>query len=140
MKIRKLKLSDIPELVELVKGEATIEDYPGEYSPKLFKQMLEDKDTIVLVVEEDSKLIAFQEIKIDKSQKRIYLETIIVSKEHRGKGIASKLMEEVEKLARQKKFKRLAFIVRKWNKPMNSLAKKLGYTEKDELIFWDKEL
>ena len=140
MKIRKAKSSDIPELVKLVRGESTVEDYPGGYSPKVFKQMLEDKDIVVLVVEEDKKPIAFQEFKIDNSQKRIYLETVIVSKEQRGKGVASKLMNEVENFAKKKKYKRLAFVVRKWNKPMNSLAKKSGYKEKDELIFWEKEL
>jgi hypothetical protein len=30
--------------------------------------------------------------------------------------------------------------VRKWNKAMNTLAKKSGYAEKDELIFWEKEI
>lgn len=138
MKIRRLRLSDIPHLEELVVGESAVEDYPGEYSSKVFKQMLEDKHTIVLVVIEEQKPIAFQEFKIDTSQKRIYLETLVVSKYHRGKGIAQKLMMEVEKIAKSKHLGRLSFTVRKWNKPMNSLAQKLGFIKKDELIFWDK--
>ncbi|MBI2629728.1 hypothetical protein HYW76_01375 [Candidatus Pacearchaeota archaeon] len=56
MKIRKIKLSDIPELVKLVRGEKAVEDYSGEYSAKVFKQMMKDKDTIVLVVEEDKEI------------------------------------------------------------------------------------
>jgi ribosomal-protein-alanine N-acetyltransferase len=140
MKIRKLKSSDIPELVRLVRGESAVEDYPGEYSARVFKQMLKEIETIVLVVEEDKKPIAFQEFKIDSAQKRIYLETIVVSKKYRGRGIGSILMKEVEKFAQKKKYGRLAFVVRKWNKAMNTLAKKLGYREKDELIFWEKEI
>lgn len=140
MEIRKLKSSDIQELIKLVKGEKTVEDYPGEYSARVFKQMLKDSETVVLVVEEDKKPIAFQEFKIDSVQKRIYLETIVVSKKHRGRGIGSILMKEVEKFAKKKRYGRLAFVVRKWNKSMNALAKKSGYTEKDEMIFWEKEI
>jgi ribosomal protein S18 acetylase RimI-like enzyme len=140
MKIRKFKVADIPELVKLVKGEPTVEDYPGEYSQKVFAQMLKDEETMVLVVEEKNKPIAFQEFKLDNAQKRIYLETVVVSKECRGRGIASMLMRELEKFAKSKKYRRIAFVVRKWNKPMNSLAMKAGYKSKDELVFWEKQV
>ena len=140
MLIRKLKSPDIPELVKMVKGENAVEDYPGEYYARVFKQMLKEKETIVLVVEENKRIIAFQEFKIDPAQKIIYLETIIVSKKHRGRGIGSILMKEVEKFAKKNRYGRLAFVVRKWNKAMNTLAKKSGYAEKDELIFWEKEI
>ncbi|MBI2629727.1 GNAT family N-acetyltransferase [Candidatus Pacearchaeota archaeon] len=88
----------------------------------------------------NKKPIAFEEFKIDPAQKRVYLETIVVSKLHRGKGIGSILMKQVEKFAKNKSYNRLAFVVRKWNKPMNYLAKKSGYIERDELIFWEKEI
>ncbi len=140
MRIRRLKLQDIPELVKLVKGETAVEDYPGEYSAKVFRQMLKEKETIVLVAEKNKKIVAFQEFKIDHAQKRIYLETIVVSRKHRGQGIGSILMEEVERLAKKKKYRRLAFVVRKWNAGMNYLAKKANYKKKDELIFWEKTI
>ena len=138
--IRKARKTDIPELVKLVKKEKTVEDYPGEYSTDVFKQMLKDKDTMLFVIEEDKKPIAFQEFKIDKSQKRIYLETIIVSKKYRGRGLASTLIKKVENFAKSKKFKRISFVTRKWNKPMNFLARKQGFKQKDELIYWEKML
>jgi ribosomal protein S18 acetylase RimI-like enzyme len=141
MRFRKLKLSDVNEIVKLISGERALEDYAGEYSSEVIRKMVHDKNTIAYVFEDKKgHVAAFLEIKLDKIQKRAYLETIIVAKEYRGRGIATLLMKEMEAIARNRKLKRISFLVRKWNKPMNFLAENKGYKKKDELIFWDKEL
>lgn len=139
MEFREATAADIATLIELVRGEDTVEDYPGEYSEAVFTQMLADEDTIVLVADDD-RPIGFHEFKLDHIQHRAYLETVVVSNAHRGRGIATQLIREAERIARERGCTRSSFLVRARNDPMNMLAKKLGYAEQDRLVLWDKEL
>ncbi len=140
MKIRKANKSDVPKLINIVRGMRCIEDYPGEYNRMLFENMLKDKDTILIVAEIDNEIAGFQEFKIDKSAKRIYGESLAVSKDFQKKGVGSKLLEVMETYAKKNKFKRISMLVRDWNKPMNSLAKKKNYKISDKFNFWEKKI
>jgi ribosomal protein S18 acetylase RimI-like enzyme len=140
MKIRKATQKDIPDLIKIVKGVPSIEDYPGEYDRKLFEKMLRDKDTILLVVELDGKAVGFNEFKVDKDAKRIYVESVAVAKTHQGKGIARMLMDAMEDYAKKNKIKRLSFIVRDWNDSMNHLAKKSKFKISDKFNFWERRI
>ena len=124
MKIRKANKKDIPALIKIVKGVPSIEDYPGEYDKSLFEKMLKDKETILLIAEIENQVVGFKEFKIDKGAKRVYGESIAVSKDYRKQGIGLTLFNAMEDYAKKHEFKRISFIVRDWNESMNSLAKK----------------
>ena len=137
IKIRKATRKDIPQLVGIVKGVKSIEDYPGEYSKPLFEKMLEDDETIVLVAEINKRVVGFHEFSINHDNV-INVESIADSKKHQGKGIASILLDEMEKYAKRTHVKRIAFIVRDWNGSMNHLAEKRGYKIKNKFNYWEK--
>jgi len=140
MKIRLVSNKDIPQLIRIVKGVKSIEDYPGEYDKNLFSKMIKDKNTIILVGEIDKKIVGFNEFRIDKSSKRVYGESLAVAKKFQNKGIGKKLFNEMEKYAKKNKIKRISMLVRDWNKSMNKLAKKNNYKISDKFYFFEKEL
>lgn len=135
--LRKATKVDIPQLVKIVKGVDSIEDYPGEYNKHLFEKMLKDDETHLIVAEINKKVVGFNEFTIN-SDKAMYVESIAVSKNQQGKGIANKLLEEMESYAKKYKIKQIAFIVRDWNIPMNHLAEKRGYKLKTKFNYWEK--
>ena len=137
IKIRKATKKDIPQLVRIVRGVTSIEDYPGEYNKFLFEKMLKDNETTVIVAEVNKKVVGFNQFTINRD-KVIYLESIAISKKYRGNGIASKLLEVMEDLAKKNKIKKIIFIVRDWNSAMNHLAKKRGYKLKTKFNLWEK--
>ncbi len=140
MKIRKANNRDIPALISIVKGVSSIEDYPGEYNATLFRKMIKDKETILLVAEINNEIAGFKEFKIDKGAKRVWGESIAVSKKFQGKGIGLALLGAMEDYAINKRMKRISFLVRDWNNSMNKLAKKKGYKISDKFYFWEKKI
>ena len=56
---------------------------------------------------------------------------IMISKDYRGKGLASAMMEELHRIARQKNSKKVRLTVLKENLTAISLYKKLGYKLED---------
>ena len=137
IKIRKATKKDIPQLVRIVKGVTSIEDYPGEYNKFLFEKMLKDNETTVIVAEINREVIGFNQFTLNKD-KVMYVESLAVLKKYQGNGIASKLLEVMEDLAKKKKIKKIIFIVREWNNAMNHLAKKRKYKLKTKFNLWEK--
>ena len=138
IKIRRAVMKDIPELIVIVKGVSSIEDYPNEYNKNYFVKML--KRNIVLSAEIDDKIVGFAEFEWDKHAKRVFLESVAVAKKFRGKGIASRLLEEAESFAKRKRANLISMLVRDWNTAMNSLAKKKKYVKSDNFYLWGKRL
>jgi len=140
MSIRKSTLKDIPQLIGIVQGVKSVEDFAGEYSHKMFRDMLNRKNNIFFVEENNNKVRGFIACYVNKQGKRIYLDTIAVAKDQRGKGIANNLTEFIEKWAKDNKMKSIYFNVRDWNRPMNKLAKKRKYKLKERFFLWEKKL
>lgn len=140
IRIRKLKLSDIPHIAKISRGEKAVEDYPGEYSAEVFRGILKDKSTTVLVAEQNKKPIGFMEFSNDKAAKRLFIWAVAVSKKHRGKGVGSLLIKKAEEIAKKTKSVRTGFAVKEWNKPMQRLAKKLRYLSLGRHIWYDKKI
>jgi len=140
VKIRKIKASDVPYLVRMVKGERAVEDYPGEYSFAMFRQMVSGKYTSCLVAEEDAMPVGFIEFQHDPSAGRVFVWAIMVDKAHRREGLASVLLVKAESAARRLNCVRISYLVRTWNKPMLAFARKYGYRATSTLKLFDKKL
>ena len=136
--IRKAKMRDIPQLIKIVKGVSSIEDYPGEYNRAYFNKMLNRNN--VLVAEINAKIVGFIEFEWDKDARRVFLESLAVLKKFRGQGIGSKLFGKIELFAKDHKAKRMSMLVRNWNKDMNKLAKKKGFLASDVLYLLERKL
>jgi GNAT superfamily N-acetyltransferase len=140
MKIRKLEAADIPHLVRLFKGQKTIEDYPNEFTPAVFKSFIGNVNSIALIAEIKGKLAAAELFHLDPVKKKVFLEAIIIDEKHRGKGIASNLIEAMEKYVRQRRYKRIVFFSWAWNAPMHRLARKKGYQAIEKAVLFGKKI
>ena len=129
--IRKGLPSDLPRVLELIKELATYEKAPLEVENTV-EEMIEDgfKENPIyylLIAEENSIIlgIAIYYIKYSTWKgKCVFLEDIIVTASERGKGTGSKLFEEVIRISKEMKVRRMEWQVLDWNEPALNFYKK----------------
>lgn len=131
--IRKGLLADLPQALEMVKELAIYEKAPDEVTVTI-AEMEENgfgKNPIFefFVAESENKIIGIALYYYKYSTwkgKCIFLEDIIVTEQYRKTGIGKKLFDEVVKVAKQQKVKRLEWQVLEWNEPAIKFYKKLN--------------
>ncbi|MDF2435913.1 MAG: N-acetyltransferase [Bacteroidota bacterium] len=122
--IKKGVKSDLPFALELIKELASYEKAPLEVSVSI-EEMEEDgfgKNPIFefFVAEADSKIVGIALYYIKYSTwkgKCLFLEDIIVTESFRKAGIGKKLFDEVVKVAKEMKVRRMEWQVLEWNTP-----------------------
>ncbi len=98
-----------------------------------YKQVLRKKDNYILIAEVEEKqvgLIRAYEEKIASffiDNKIIYIDDIYVARDFRRKGIARKLISEIESIAKQMSIKRIDGRVYSYNLPIEKLLSSMGY-------------
>lgn len=131
--IRKGEKKDIAHALELVKELAVYEKAPNEVTVTI-SEMEENgfgKNSIFefFVAESENKIIGIALYYYKYSTwkgKCIFLEDIIVTEQYRKNGIGKKLFDEVVKVAKEQKVKRLEWQVLEWNEPAIKFYKKLN--------------
>ena len=129
--IRKGLPSDLPRVLELIKELAAYEKAPLEVENTV-EEMIEDgfKENPIyylLIAEENSIIIGIAIYYIKYSTwkgKCVFLEDIIVTETDRGKGTGAKLFEEVIKVSKEMKVRRMEWQVLDWNEPALNFYKK----------------
>lgn len=124
IRIRKGTADDIPQALGLVKELAVFEKAPTEVEVTV-EEMTEwgfggDKQFDFFVAEEKNHIlgIALYYFKYSTWKgKCLFLEDIIVTESQRGKGIGKLLFEEVVKVAKDTKVRRMEWQVLDWNEP-----------------------
>lgn len=134
MDIVKATNKDIPALVNLAKEIIPdIEYYPKEalfkfleeYTPEFFRKLLK-KDSVVLLAKENKESLGFA---FGWDDYGVYwLDWIGVKKEHRGKGIATQLLNAFEVETKKKGGHKVHLDTSQTNVPAINLYKKYGYT------------
>jgi GNAT superfamily N-acetyltransferase len=108
MRIRKLKKEDVTEVSKIIRRclrEVNSKDYPKKvitslcdfFTPALIIKNMGDRTMYVAV--EHNKVIGTASLKDDK------VFTVFVNPDYHGRGVGSKLMDKVEELARDKRYK-----------------------------------
>jgi len=152
--IRKARKKDVPFVLALIKELAVFEQAPNEVKVTL-KELLRDGfgkkkvfDCFVACLTPSTPLlqmergkggevvgIALYYIKYSTWKgKCIYLDDIIVTESHRGKGIGKKLFEEVIAVAKKMKVRKLEWQVLNWNEPAIGFYKKYSTVFDNEWI------
>ena len=129
IRIRSANLQDLQSLVILAE-----EFIPGEADNKkrigILKEALGNPNYELLVAETEGEIVGFidQWIIYDFTHgaKLGYIHNLYISSKHRRKGIASRLLQEVIKNARNKEVSEIHITTRFDNKPAISLYKKHG--------------
>lgn len=109
-------------------------DVDSVYDRNTFLEMLSDKDVISIAYEEKGVVIGicFASVKYKSGMvdmKTAYIDAVVVREEYRNNGIAKKLMNEVEKWARELGVKRIDLMVWSFNKNAINLYESLKMNE-----------
>jgi GNAT superfamily N-acetyltransferase len=131
--IRKGAKGDLPKVLTLVKELAEYEKAADQVENTV-EEMLQDgfgpnPVYFLLVAEENAEIIGIAIYYIKYSTwkgKCVFLEDIIVTESQRGKGTGALLFEEVIKIAKEMKVRRLEWQVLDWNEPAIRFYKKYG--------------
>ena len=148
--IRKGVKADLPQVLNLIKELAIYERAPLEVTVTV-EEMEQDgfsNNPIFkfFVAETDNKIVGISLYYIKYSTwkgKCVFLEDIIVTEQLRKHGIGKKLFDEVVKVAKETKVKRLEWQVLDWNEPAIKFYEKLNSHFDSEWInckLTDKEI
>jgi ribosomal protein S18 acetylase RimI-like enzyme len=126
VKIRKAKISDIPQLVEV---EKVCFDY-DQLSRRNFHWMIKHAHSILLVLEYRTFLVGYGLVLINRGTSLARLYSICTVKDFQGFGLGSKLLGELETLAADDEdCAYLRLEVKEGNKGAIKLYKKSGYVQ-----------
>ena len=134
--IRKASISDIDELVPLLYELFYIEEdftFNRELQIQGLKILIDTgKDNLVLVAEEDNKIVGMCTLQtlISTAQGGYVglIEDFVITESHRGKGIGRELLISLEKSAAEKGLKRIQLLADKNNLPAIKFYTKMNWT------------
>ena len=139
--IRKGLKSDLPAVLKLINELALFEKAPDAVTNTLEEMEIDgfgENPLFGLFVAEENKVIIGMAIYFTKYStwkgKGIYLDDLIVTESHRGKGIGKKLLDKVIEVARQTGAKQLHWQVLDWNTPAIEFYKKLNVSIEGEWL------
>jgi len=137
--IRQGNSADIPSVLELIKELARYEKAPQEVEvtvAEMLDSMNENRFHFFVAVKQNNVIgLALFYYKYSTWKgKCIFLEDIIVTEKNRKEGIGKLLFQEVVKVAKKDKVKRLEWQVLNWNEPAITFYKKLKTNFDEEWI------
>jgi len=124
-KIKEGTFSDLQEITQL--NKIIFQDmYESEpYSLETYKERLKNKTSYILLIKTNQEIIANSIAYIENN--KLYIWILGVKKEHRNKGIASKLLDQNEAYAKKNKIKSITAKVYNVSPIMQLLHLKKGY-------------
>ncbi len=141
IEIRNATHADYPIILELIKELALFERAPEKVTNSVEQMIEEDEYFETLVAcKEDGEIIGialYFYAYYTWVGKSLYLDDLIVRKKYRGNKIGTKLLEEVLKIAKENKCKRIRWQVLDWNKPAIDFYNAYGATLDGEWINCD---
>lgn len=145
--IRKAELSDIPEILSMIKELAEYEKllHKVKTTEEHLREVIfgENKFVEVLIAEYEGKIcgqtIFFKNFSTFVGRAGYYIEDLYVKPEYRNKGIGKALLDEVIKKAKENNFGRVEWVVLDWNVSAIEFYKNRGAFPLDEWIIFRLE-
>lgn len=139
IQIREGRKADLPRVLELIRELALYEKAPNEVINTVAQMEIDGFGPNPIygfyVAEDDSQIIGISLYYWRYSTwkgKRLYLEDIIVTESHRGKGAGKLLFDKTMEKALQEKCSGMMWQVLEWNEPAINFYKKYGAKLDDE--------
>lgn len=149
--IKRAKLKNYQEIDKIL---VEIHNYHYEKFPSHFKKInsflsfekfqaiLNEKSIEIIIGEKDNKIIGLclikiiqiEETKLIHSRKSILIENLGVVKEYRNREVATKLLDEVDKIAKQKNINHIQLQVWGFNERAIKLYKKNKYKNRTQIL------
>lgn len=137
MKIRKMKIEDYEELIELwERAELNYKQCGRDSKEHILKELNANPD-LFLVAEQDEKIIG--SVLATYDGRKGWLNRVAVDPEFRGKGLGKKLCLKAEKVLRKRGCIIFAMGIHESNKISKAMAKSLGYEERKDIIYFRKK-
>lgn len=137
--IREAKKEDAEAMMQLIRELAAYEKAPDEVTVSIDEFVKcgfgEDPVWWAYVAEVNNSVVGFALYYVRYSTwkgARMYLEDIIVTEEHREKGIGTLLFEKLTSIAKEKKFHGMVWQVLEWNQPAINFYKKYDDVKFDD--------
>ncbi len=121
--IREAKRGDEGAIMDLIRALALYEKAPEQVSntaEDLGKHLFDERICDAIVAEEGEQIVGFALFYTNYSTwkgKCLYLEDFFVLPEYRMHGIGSQLFDEVVRIAKERKVRRMDWQVLEWNEP-----------------------
>lgn len=142
VKFREAVFGDIPNLIELC-NECFGENTNLDRAQQLFLKTIGDDTQIYLVGECNGEIVAHSKITIvytmyEKTDVFSLLSHVCVKESYRSLGIATKLLEECERISKIKECTEIRLWSSNFRKVAHTCYKKCGYIEADAHCFYKK--
>ncbi len=135
-----IKEEDLDEIVKL--GGATPEvledDDSPYYSKKELSSFIKSPDDIYLVAKIEGKIAGYRLATFNRYLKEAYLIDLVVKRQYRGLGVASKLYKKTFEILNKKDCTWIWVLVKDTNTRMMEILKKKGFTKGDGFSYFYK--
>ncbi|MBR9706608.1 GNAT family N-acetyltransferase [Candidatus Pacearchaeota archaeon] len=139
--LRDARKKDAQEILELFNSDPNIagnNENREEYDIEDIKDYIKKDVSKMIVYEEDKIIVAALLAQFWKNY--IYINSLIVKKQHQGQGLGQKLLAHIEQLAKQEQKCQIEIEVIITNKRMQKLVEKTGYKKQKLIAFYSKKL
>jgi len=137
VKIEKASINNSGEILKLLNSSHNLVGYRDEkFTLNEVKDYIKDKVNLVLVSKFKGDIIGVIIANLWKDYCYLYL--FIVDKPHRRKGVGSKMMEYLEKIAKKEGY--IGLLTKKRDGEMINLIRKRGYIKGDKFVYFHKNL
>ena len=140
-KIRLANKKDSDKILALLNSDSNLHGSKEDRATKSdVKQYLTDNIHRVYVYEYNKKVVAVIIAQFFKIAKYIYFYYIAVDKNYQKKGLASKLIKNLESVAKKEGYYLIELLTKQTNYKMKSFMKKINYKLGDRYLFYYKIL
>ena len=134
IEIRKMETADVGAVLDLIREFAAFEDlsqYCEVDEERLATAMFGETGVVEGLValagrESIGYTLFFPNFSSFRGQRGFYLDDIYVKQEYRGQAVGERMLREVARMADERGFERIDFLVLDWNRPAIAFYDKLG--------------
>ncbi|MFC2142825.1 GNAT family N-acetyltransferase [Candidatus Aenigmatarchaeota archaeon] len=144
MEIRAAVEDDFNAILELIKQLTSKPEKYNDASPyrEAFLTALKKEGTHVFVLIEDDKVIGHINLSLYWDTwhlgNAVFVDALIIDKNHRGKGHGTKLITFTEKFAKENNAKMIYLYTEDFRKVAKSIYEKAGFKEYDKIFYFKK--
>jgi len=136
MEFKQLTINDYDEMIKLWSRAGLPFKPKGRDSREAIEKQMKENPEFFVGVFEDNNLIGVVIVSCDT--RKGWINRLAVDPEYRGRGIATALIRESEKILRRRGVQIFCALIEDYNTASRELFKKCGYTEHRDIIYFSK--
>jgi len=134
--IRKMRIKDYEPLITLWKVGNLPYRPQGRDSKQHIQQQLRQRTSLYYVAEHEGSIIGA--ILGTHDGRKGWINRLVVAPAYRKKGIAKRLVQEVEQCLTAAGIDIVATLIEDWNKVSKNVFERLGYTKHSDILYYSK--